>query len=281
WELQLQDVTRLQLAQTTANLNLRSAFKWAIAQAQQIEPDRPRRSQAQTLVAHWHQEIERIEDGPYLLQARQLAQSGTISSLQAAITQASQVPMGRALRAEAQGLIYAWNYQIETLEDQPLLDQAWALARQGRRNAAIRQAAKISSGRALYPKASGAISHWRREIRQVQRARERAILAANLQSKRAQQRETSNQPKTSDPTAADAFPQPTTEVSPLPINPETQPPTEISPIRDHPSPLPAENMPPAVNQSPQPVERTPIKPGSTDIPSQTIEVIEFSSPQSE
>ncbi|NET35153.1 MAG: hypothetical protein F6K19_24520, partial [Cyanothece sp. SIO1E1] len=42
WELQLQDVTRLQLAQTTANLNLRSAFKWAIAQAQQIEPDRPK-----------------------------------------------------------------------------------------------------------------------------------------------------------------------------------------------------------------------------------------------
>lgn len=176
WQGQVQDLTQLQFATLTASLEQRTAYELAIAQASTITSDRPKRLQAQTLIAHWQQQIQRIEDQPYLLTARTLAEPGTIPALRAAIAFARQVPIGRPLRIDAQTAIADWTRQIETIEDQPLLDEARALADQGKLSDAIRAAKKVRSGRALYDQARTAIANWQGQIRAAQIAQDRKIL---------------------------------------------------------------------------------------------------------
>jgi hypothetical protein len=194
WETQLQDVMQLHLAQLTASLGQRQAFELAITQAQQIALNRPRRLQAQTLVAHWKREIERIEDRPYILNAQKLAEPGTIPAFRAAIAAANRIPEGRILRGEAQGLAYGWRRQIEVIEDQPFLNLARLQASQGNLSQAIQTASVINPGRALYYQAEAAIGSWQAEIRQLETAR---IEAAQKAVKTAQQKAKAEEPEAS------------------------------------------------------------------------------------
>ncbi|UBF26355.1 hypothetical protein K9N68_33465 [Kovacikia minuta CCNUW1] len=171
WETQLQDVMQLHLAQLTASLGQRQGFEFAIAQAQQVSLNRPRRVQAQTLVAHWKREIERLEDRPIILHAQKLAEPGTIRAFRSAIAAANQIPEGRVMRGEAQGLAYDWRRRIEVIEDQPLLNLARVEASQGNLSQAIETASVIRSGRALYYQAQAAIGDWQTEIRRLEMAR--------------------------------------------------------------------------------------------------------------
>lgn len=177
WHAQLQDLIQLQYATLAAKVNQESGLQLAIAQAQQISVDRPRRLQAQTLIAHWYEQIERLEDQPYLDYAMALAESGTVSDLQAAIAEASKIRQGRALRNQAQTQIAAWQDQIERIEDQPILDRAWALASQGQLGEAIEVAQTIVPDRILYDEAQSAIYEWQAELtRNAQIAEDRPIL---------------------------------------------------------------------------------------------------------
>lgn len=164
---QLQDVSRLQVAQLAAHVQHPTSLKFAVTQAQQVNRDRPRRLQAQTLAAHWTHEIQRIEDRPYLVTARQLAEQATPRSLRQAMAEASRIAKGRVLYREAQGLRVLWKHQLETLEDQPLLNRAQFLAAQGNLGEAINLAAVVRPGRALYWQAQAAIGAWEAEIRQT------------------------------------------------------------------------------------------------------------------
>ena len=160
WREQLKDLIHLQLATLVASLGRQSTYQLAIQQAQLISPDRPQRTQAQTLVAHWRKEIQRLQDWPYLRRADQLAAVGTIPALQAAIAEARKVELGRALRIEGQTRIWAWINQIQVIEDQPILNQANRLASQGKLRQAIETADKIQSDRALYATAQTSIKDW-------------------------------------------------------------------------------------------------------------------------
>lgn len=179
WQLQLQDLGQLQLARLIASSGQYLALQRAVEQAQLVTADRPRRLQAQTLVAHWTSDIQRIEDRPILELAQTLAVPGTLPDLQAAIAQASQITLGRALRGEAQAAIARWNRQVQTIEDRPILDRAKDIAQSGRLTDAIREADKITADRALYREAQSAIQGWQREILI---ARDRSLLdeAASL-----------------------------------------------------------------------------------------------------
>lgn len=174
WQAQLEDLQTLQVAQMSAALGQPATLKLAIAQAKGIAADSPRRLQTQTLVAHWSQEIERKEDAPILAVARRMAQPATIPALKAAIEQAKLVSYKRALAPEANTLIAGWTAQIQTIEDQPILDQARAAARRGRLGEAIQLASGIVEGRALYGQAQRAINTWRAAIRRAELARIRA-----------------------------------------------------------------------------------------------------------
>jgi hypothetical protein len=56
--------------------------------------------------------VETIEDRPYLERAEQIAVNEDIASLQKAITEASQIPYGRALYPAAQKKIRLWRAKI-------------------------------------------------------------------------------------------------------------------------------------------------------------------------
>lgn len=174
---QLHDLTQLHYATLLAELGQQSTLDLAIDQARLITPDRPQRVQAQTLIAYWYEQIERVEDQPYLDRATALAKSGAVPDLQAAIAEASLIPQGRALRREAQGWIATWRDQIEIIEDQPYLDRAWAFANAGNLAEAIEAAEMIHPGRALHGDAQSAIYSWQAQlIRNRQIAEDRPIL---------------------------------------------------------------------------------------------------------
>jgi len=185
WTAQLQDVRQLQVASAVASLGRRPAYELAIAQANQLDTTRPRRLQAQTLISDWNQEIQRLDDMPLLNYAQTLAQSGNISALQAAIAAAQQVPQSRALWRDAQAAIATWTRQIQTVQDQPILAEAEELAQAGNLRQAIRTAAKIERGRALYEQAKTLIGQWQATLTQTLIAEDRKRLdAATAQAAR-------------------------------------------------------------------------------------------------
>lgn len=164
WQAQLEDLRTLQFAHVIAGFRQPWAFEYASQLAWTVEPERPRRLQAQTLIAHWEDEIERLEDRPYLLEANALAEKGTLEALQAAIAEARNVALGRALRIEAQTKIAAWTNKIEVIQDQPVLNEANALATDGNFKDAIFVAQGIDSDRALYEEAQAMVQDWTRTI---------------------------------------------------------------------------------------------------------------------
>ncbi len=159
-EKQLEDLNQLQVASSAARIGQIPSLQLAIQIAQGIQPDRPQRLQAQSLIARWQQGIQRVADRPHLLAAHNLAATKTIPKLKAAIAQASVIAPGRALRSEAQAAIAQWNRQIQTIEDRPILDQAKTLASQKKLKAAIQQANKIQPERALYSEAQKFAQKW-------------------------------------------------------------------------------------------------------------------------
>ncbi|MEA5463012.1 hypothetical protein [Leptothoe sp. PORK10 BA2] len=173
WSKQLEDLQQLYGATLAANFNQKGSLQLAVEQAQEIGPERPQRQQAQTLVAHWSKEIQRIEDRPLLARAAQLADKGDKASLEAAIAEARKIEQGRALRVDAQTKVDQWTKQIQVLEDQPLYSQALDLASKGKLRDAIKEAGKIQPGRALYSQAQVSIKEWTTSI---QVAEDRPIL---------------------------------------------------------------------------------------------------------
>lgn len=174
WETQIQNISQLKLARAIASLDQTFAYQLAIDQAQMVQLDQPRRIEAQTLIADWQNQIEQFEDRHFLARARQLATEGSLEQLKAAIAQASKIALGRALRLDAQTLIAQWQNQIQTIQDQPILNRALQLADQGQLEAAIQTADQISPGRSLYSEAQTAVSRW---VAQIQTTKDRPLLA--------------------------------------------------------------------------------------------------------
>ena len=176
WQARLQDVIQLQYADVLARLRDRASLQTAIAQAQKIAPDRPGRLSAQSLIARWNQELQRVEDRQYLIRAKEMAKPGKVENLKQAIAQAEEIPPNRALWNDAQTQMAIWTKQIEIIEDQPILEQAKSLAKPGKYPEAIQVAEKIHGDRALYAVAQNAIGTWQAQIRKVQTAEDQPIL---------------------------------------------------------------------------------------------------------
>jgi hypothetical protein len=165
WQLEIEDVSKLEKARTLASQGTINDLTAAIAEAQQIPDSNPRGEEAREEINGWVAQVQTIEDRPYLERAEEIALLEDINSLQAAITEASQIRRGRALYREAQRKIALWTAKIERIEDQPYLDQARELASSGNLPAAINAAQQIPSGRALSGEAQAAINDWRAQIR--------------------------------------------------------------------------------------------------------------------
>jgi hypothetical protein len=116
------------------------------------------------------QQAREQEAAARLARARELASTGDVTGLQAAIAEARQVLFGTPRYDEAQAAIVTWQESIEAIEDWPYLDRARALARQGdvaSLEAAIREARRIGWGRPLYTEAHQQIEVWQEQASQL------------------------------------------------------------------------------------------------------------------
>ncbi len=178
WQSQIEtseDQPYLDRAEQYANAG---NFQAAINEANQIRPGRSLYDKASRRVDDWTAQIQRAQDQPQLDQARQLANSGDLA---AAIVAARQIGSGRALSSEAQSEIDRWSSQMERSQDQPYLDQARQLARQGDLGQAISVAQQITAGRPLYEEAQAEIQQWRSQY-QGQDQLQQAYKAASMQT---------------------------------------------------------------------------------------------------
>ncbi len=179
WQLEIEDVARLEKARALASQGTIGDLAAAILQAREIPSVNPRASEARQEANRWQAQVETIQDRPFLDRAEQIALLEDTNSLQAAIAEASQIRNGRALYPEARRRIRTWTAKIQRIQDQPYLDQARALAQSGNLPAAINAAQQIaSSGRALAGEAQSAIDDWQGQIQAREnwkRARELAL----------------------------------------------------------------------------------------------------------
>ncbi len=162
-----QDLSILANAQYQAWQGNVADLEGAIAEAQQIQGNRPLFKQAQQWIARWRQEIETIGR---LQQAKNLAQSGNTRDLSAAIAQASTISPNGPRREEVERQIQDWRNQLQTIEDRPILNQADQYAVTGdpvALQAAITQAQQVRQGRALYGEAQEKIRQWRWQIQAI------------------------------------------------------------------------------------------------------------------
>jgi hypothetical protein len=172
-EQQAEDAFQIELARALANLGQVPMLEAAIAQAKQVKPKRPLRIPAQTLIAQWQQDVERIEDRPVITQAEQLAKTGDLNQLRQAVQLISQIRADRALYRNAQDKRGTWVAQIQIQEDRPILNEARSLAQGGQLGRAVQVASRIAAGRALYGEAQQEIGGWADQLQAIE---DRAIL---------------------------------------------------------------------------------------------------------
>ncbi|MDB9372722.1 chromosome segregation ATPase [Nodularia sphaerocarpa] len=181
WQMEIEDVARLEKARTLASQGTIEYLTAAISEVQMISSNNPRASEARKEINRWRNQVETIEDRPILERAQQLAWLNDINSLQGAISEAGQIRRGRALYSEAQSKINAWTATVQRIQDQPYLDQARMLARSGDLTAAINTAQSIaSSRRSLSGEARKSIDDWQGQIRARENwTRAREVAAAS------------------------------------------------------------------------------------------------------
>ncbi|WP_373481058.1 hypothetical protein [Geminocystis sp.] len=165
---QANDWTTMASAGRNANLGTVSGMELAIAEAEQIPSESKLYNKSRELSKGW---IAQKEDLTHLANARQLARSGQIGDLNAAITKAELINSDNPLYGEARQEIRQWQKDIQIQEDKPILAKAQELA-QGNTveswQQAINQASQIQSNRALYAEASDLKREWQSNIERIQ-----------------------------------------------------------------------------------------------------------------
>ena len=177
WQQEIADLTIIEEGKKLAQPGGISDLKVAIAKLQTIPPSNPRGQEASTFIEGWSRQLQQQEDRPLLEKAEKLASFGDISSLQAAIAEASQIGMGRTLYEEAQNKISLWTEKVQRFQDQPILDEAQTLALAGDLDGAIAKAEEIQPRRFLYSQARSKIEQWQSQ-QQAERSLENAQQAA-------------------------------------------------------------------------------------------------------
>lgn len=164
----IEDRPILQEAEFTAGPGDILSLQAAIEQARRIAPGRALSNEAQSKIETWTAQIQRIQDQPYLDQARDYARAG---HLQAAIATAEQIRSGRALYNEAQKEIRKWRNtiqaEIERAQAQRDLQEAYQRANVGLPNnliEAIRLADRVPASTELRAEADSMINTWSQKL---------------------------------------------------------------------------------------------------------------------
>ncbi len=164
WQLEVQDLAGLQQARSLAAAGTVADLQSAITQAQNIPKNNPRGKEAAQVVSEWRNQIETVEDTPFVQAADTLAADNTIEGVQGAITQLSQIRPGRALYARSQQRIKQWTADIQRAEDTPILERAERLANTGDLAGAIKIAQRIGAGRAMSAQRQERVGDWQGQL---------------------------------------------------------------------------------------------------------------------
>lgn len=147
-----EDVVTLATAEEFAQAGMGQDIDRAIAQARTITAERPLYFEAQQAIRRWQTDLKVLHT---LAEAQAIARGGTMDRLYLALNRLN-IPLVDASpyrQEQIRDQRRLWQRQIEIAEDQPLIDQANALARQGTPEA-LRQARQlleqIPPQRALY-----------------------------------------------------------------------------------------------------------------------------------
>lgn len=160
WQWELEGVAQLNWARQVASSGAVENLRAAIAEAEEVDPTNPLWEEAQSQIDEWRRDIALIEDQPFIDRAKLTALSGDRASLRAAIAEAQNVTSSSALYDEAQELIADWRWQLQQMDNQPILAQARQLADRGQLTQAIEVASRIPANQALYDEAQSAIADW-------------------------------------------------------------------------------------------------------------------------
>lgn len=187
WTSQIQEIEDrpiLNQADLFASRGDIAALQAAIGQASQINANRALGQEARDRIRQWTAQVERIQDQPYLDQARQLANGGDLT---AAIDVAAQIKAGRSLYDEAQTDVRSWR---KRLQDSAALAQAQSdlqealrlgsLATADSLAAAIQRANQIPASSDLRSQADDAINGWSQQLLQLADARSASDLAGAI-----------------------------------------------------------------------------------------------------
>ncbi|NJL02351.1 MAG: chromosome segregation ATPase [Spirulinaceae cyanobacterium SM2_1_0] len=164
WRLEQEAVTVLEQAENLASYGNVSSLTAAIAQARSVPTSNPRYADAQRKINDWTNQVQLIEDQPFLDRAVELSRGGGVAAWQQAIDQARAVESGSPLYSEAQARIQEWSDDIQAEADRDLLSRADALATAGNTRQAIDAAGAITSGRPLYTEAQARIRRWQNQV---------------------------------------------------------------------------------------------------------------------
>ncbi|BCL38619.1 chromosome segregation ATPase [Nostoc sp. MS1] len=185
WQAQIEtieDRPYLERAEQIALLDDINSLQAAIAEAGQIRQGRALYPEARRRIRTWVDKVQRIQDQPYLDQAREFASRGDLS---AAINAAQPIASsGRALSGEAQEAIDEWRSQIRARDN---WNRAREVAATGTPQAlaeAIRLADQVSNKSILRMDANIAIDQWGQQILDIARSEGNSDMARGIETAR-------------------------------------------------------------------------------------------------
>lgn len=137
----------------------------AIARVQQIPSTDPFYESAQAYLKRWQQQLRNRQ---HLQWASWLASSRLRWGYALAIAQARQVSLGQPERAQAQGLIALWQRDLRTIDEQPLLHAAIALAEQKQYQAALGVLRLFPANAVLAAAVANYRNEWQEKLEEIE-----------------------------------------------------------------------------------------------------------------
>ena len=176
----IEDRPYLERAEQISFIEDVNSLQAAIAEASQIRNGRALYPEARRKIRTWTAKIQRIEDQPYLDQARDIARSGDLAS---AIKAAEQIASsGRALSGEAQASIDDWRGQIRARENWRKAREVALVGTPEALSEAIQLADRVPSRSLLRNDVNPAIDQWSLQLLDIARSQSESDITQGIET---------------------------------------------------------------------------------------------------
>ncbi|MBW4475738.1 MAG: chromosome segregation ATPase [Tolypothrix brevis GSE-NOS-MK-07-07A] len=176
----IEDKPYLERAEQISFIEDVNSLQAAIAEASQIRNGRALYPEARRKIRTWTAKIQRIEDQPYLDQARQIASSGDLAS---AIKAAEQIASsGRALSGEAQASIDDWQGQIRARQNWRKAREVALAGTPEALSEAIQLADRVPSRSLLRNDVNPAIDQWSQQLLDIARSQSQSDITQGIET---------------------------------------------------------------------------------------------------